>query len=638
MREARNPFRLRASEQIESDVVFLRLFGPAMLTSLRLAQQGVECFRIIRSAPGGGKTTLMRLFTPGPLKALCAHKEQMDFKELYGALHEIGVVDDQDPRLLGAMLSCSRTFADIADMGLERVKERHMFFALLDARLVLSGLRSLLSLRNCIFPNDLEKVRVSVPPTIGSQFQLSGSCDGRELYDWARTIEDRICSVLFSFDPPESIFPGHDSLIAPILLAASNVSIENRRRIEQVIFMLDDAHRLASWQRKDLIDLLVNLRAPTGVWVSERLEALEPDELIRSGATAGRDYADTVLLEDHWRRKRNDFPKLLANIADRRARSASDVGIDMFSGCLASTLDMVEWKGKLQKAQMETAERVEKLSKGRTTFGEWIDECRSKEGSLVEIALAWRGLEILIRRELRRHSQQEFEFAFDKEQYRRRDDASLRNAAEVFLSREHQIPYYYGFERLATLASSNVEQFLMLAGDKFEECVSLALIQKPTVLSAARQHDIAVLASKRLWEEIPRRAGEDVDRLLRAVVAFSEWFTFRPTAPNDPGVNGVAILMDDRRKLLDPSYLAKKPEHRTVADVVARAMQFNLLEPVLDYRCKGRLFMVLNLNRLLCAAHGLPLGRGLFKEQSLDTLSNWLQLGFQRPKETDTFC
>jgi len=31
MREPRNPFRLRNAEQIESDVSFLRLFGPGML-------------------------------------------------------------------------------------------------------------------------------------------------------------------------------------------------------------------------------------------------------------------------------------------------------------------------------------------------------------------------------------------------------------------------------------------------------------------------------------------------------------------------------------------------------------------------------------------------------------------------------
>ena len=231
--------------------------------------------------------------------------------------------------------------------------------------------------------------------------------------------------------------------------------------------------------------------------------------------------------------------------------------------------------------------------------------------------------------------QAEFDFELSAIEYEKQDDPALRNAAAAFLSRDHKIPYYYSLDCLVRLASSNIEQFVMLAVDEFEQSVSLALVQKPIALSTEQQHRIAVRASERLWDAIPRRAGKDVATLLRAIAEFSRWYTFRPTAPNDPGVNGVAILMEDREKLLDPEYLAKKAEHRAVADIVARAMQFNLLEPVLDYNCKGKTFMLLTLNRLLCAKFLLPLGRGLFKEQSLETLSRWLQSGFHKPKETE---
>ncbi|HEX8202526.1 MAG TPA: hypothetical protein VF590_18760, partial [Isosphaeraceae bacterium] len=55
----------------------------------------------------------------------------------------------------------------------------------------------------------------------------------------------------------------------------------------------------------------------------------------------------------------------------------------------------------------------------------------------------------------------------------------------------------------------------------------------------------------------------------------------------------------------------------------------NLIVPDLDYRCKGDVWMVLNLNRLLCVHYDLPLGYGLYKERPVATLCDWLD----RPHE-----
>src|ERR1035437_8477645 len=77
VRESRNPFRLRASESIEVDALFVRLFGPGALEQLKDTNP-LEGLHIIRSAPGGGKTTLLRLFTPGPLLHLHAQRAQDD--------------------------------------------------------------------------------------------------------------------------------------------------------------------------------------------------------------------------------------------------------------------------------------------------------------------------------------------------------------------------------------------------------------------------------------------------------------------------------------------------------------------------------------------------------------------------------
>ena len=124
---------------------------------------------------------------------------------------------------------------------------------------------------------------------------------------------------------------------------------------------------------------------------------------------------------------------------------------------------------------------------------------------------------------------------------------------------------------------------------------------------------------------------------MEGIAAFSRWYTFQANAPNDPGVNGIAISMSDREKLLSPAYLGKHPEHAIIAEVIASALAHNLLDADLDYKCKGERWMVLNLNRLLCVSYYLPLNYGKFKEKSLAEVLKWIRSGFVVPKGTSAF-
>src|SRR6267143_3314415 len=136
MREPRNPFRLRSSENIEIDSTFVRLFSPGVLDLLKGDER--LSTRIIRSAAGGGRTSLLRLFTPGPLLQLHAHRAQDEYVDLFGRMQDLGAVSDDGPRLLGILLSCDRNYAALADMDLERSREQRLLLALLDARLILA--------------------------------------------------------------------------------------------------------------------------------------------------------------------------------------------------------------------------------------------------------------------------------------------------------------------------------------------------------------------------------------------------------------------------------------------------------------------------------------------------------------------
>lgn len=210
-------------------------------------------------------------------------------------------------------------------------------------------------------------------------------------------------------------------------------------------------------------------------------------------------------------------------------------------------------------------------------------------------------------------------------------DASLNAAAELFIANEFKLPYYFGASTLAKLSSFNIQQFLQLAAELFEETVSSHVIGQPAALTVTRQENILNRASKKWWTQITERATHPtrVRMLLESIGVFARWYTDRPTAPNDPGVNAIAISMADRDRLLDPEWLKVRPEHRILAEVIASALAHNYLDAQPNYKCKGQLWLVLNLNRLLCVRYRLPLNYGLFKEQRLDELVKWMDKGFE---------
>lgn len=639
MRGVRNPFRLSTAESIETDADFLRLFGPGVLDLLPEGSTTGQLL-FIRSAPGGGKTTLLRVFTPSVLLSLLSLRSSEPHREIFSKLRQMDVVDDSGLRVLGTLLSCRRTFPSLDDLDLPRSRSDRLLRALLDARILLGALRTALEGAQLRYPDDLD--RLTLQP-LGSGESVPGlelPCSGSTARSWAEGLERMVCDAIDSLGPLDGLeVQGHDMLYSLAMLDASAIQVDSTAPAARWLVLLDDVHKLTNGQRKCLHATLVEGRHPTGVWVAERLEALSTDEVLATGALEARDYDGVVNLEDAWGKGqgRRSFAFAVGTIAERRARMAADVAggasdVGSFAGALDPGQDPIEHTARTNDAISVVRARLDEVARAHPRYSEWIRTRRTEEGSPREVLLGLRTLEILIERD-RRKAQMSLGFELPAADLVQRDASAVRNAAELFLAAEFQLPYYFGSECVANLGFQNVEQFLRLAGDLFEEVLGAALIRRNAVLSPERQEQLLMQSCATRLAELPRRAGRDVLRFLDAVGKYCRYETYRPNAPYAPGVTGIAISMSDRERLLDPTFLRGSDLHRRFADMLAAALSQNIFRAELDRSVKGGRYMVLYLNRIVCLKYRLPMGYGGFREKSLREFIGWMERGFSKKEE-----
>jgi hypothetical protein len=624
---------MRASEQIASESMFLRLFGPGVLDLLQDLNP-LASNLVIRSAPGGGKTSLLRVFTPASLVAVYVHRNLDEYRDLYAGLTQLGAVDESGPKLLAIMVSCSKSYAALEDLAIEPARRQRLFFALLNCRIILAGLRGALSLKELDYPDDLHRLSLQIDSDVDHQMDLPPNWGGRDVYEWAKGIETEIANSLDSLDASAPDAPGHENLLSLDLLQPSRISIEGERLVPSVIVMFDDVHQLASTQRTLLGKWLTGSRIQVPTWIAERLEALDANELLDQGAKQGRDYQEPArTLEKYWRQYPQRFEKIVSNIADKRAREARSIDVGSLEGYLTSGADTPSLESQMAVAAKTIQQRLFAKHSGSGRFQDWLESSGGFPNAPSAHAIAWKGLEILIERESKK-TQLAFDLPLTPNELARKDDSPVRAAAELMLSQEFGTPYYYGFARLVTLASSNIEQFLAVAGDLFEEVASAAVLGRLPQLSPERQHAIIKKTAQRWWEDDLMRAipmAADVRRLIESIGRFARWETYKPNAPYAPGVTGVSITMSERDALIDPGLTERRPDLKRLRDVLSVCIAHNILEFDLDRSQGYERRMVLYLNRLLCVHFDLPLQYGGWRPKRPDELAQWMSDGYRAP-------
>jgi hypothetical protein len=629
MRSYRNPFRYRTSEQESQQGLrrFLKTFGVGALDIL--PEHVWDRPVLIQSAPGAGKTSLLRTFAADALSEILARPQEL--AALHKRMSALGALGDGEVQTLGIRLALRRDYQAINDLRLDPEHSIKVFFRLLDAHLVREIASALITLRSDSDPHALS----ILPSAPGSDALLKIGGPGIPgMLAWAAHAHRELLAQLDSVLPPNlELLEGHHVPYAIRALSGARFIDDSRELSLKALVMFDDAQDLDPAQRLAVLEALADRELDLQRWLAERYQALSADEIVADeqpnrAYTPLRIESEARHMGEQRRRTRGrsrGFDRLLLDIGDLRASSVLYAEAEeerKFRTLLDTQIEADD--PRVSEAIDSLDERLDELTATSERYERWLAIAREKH--LYEGAIERRVVEILITRDLRREQGSLFAVVLSAEELKARRGSGLNEAAGLLLRHELKLPFYFGPERLAKLASENIEQHISLSGQLFEEMLARITLEETLALEPERQEMIVRRASETLWKEIPRRlaAGREIQQLLLNIAALCRENTYRPSVPYPPGPTATAISMRDRDKLLDPAWREQTEGAEQLFRALAGAIAHNLLASELDYNVKGERWMVLNINRLLCPRFGLALGLGGIRERPVETLCGWM--------------
>lgn len=619
--EQDNPFKYRHEDQIVKDPIFLKLFGTQII-DLIPHDSLMRKANIFVSTPGAGKSSLFRIFRPSSLSLIVNFHENEDYSELFKKLKERNVISESEVKLLGVYLSCARNYSDLEILDIDDGLKTKLFFSLICSRVILILLQGIIELHELSF-DDLNHIFVKFPSDAETLPHSPFPCDGKVLYDWASKIENAIYDYLNSYDETfDKSFAITNDLELLRALNPENITLNDKPIISHTLILMDDVNFLSKKQHNDLYKILQSHRMPLPIWLADRKESLQFVDLLPGND--GREF-NIIEIEKVFRQRGKAFENFARSVANKRAKSGI-LDITDFSMCLDNPMTSNEWKGVFSQIIPRIRARIEDKAIFTKKYNKWILEQEGFHGTEKEKAVGWRTLEISIERNHIGRQQQIIDSPIEIEVYNRSSDA-IGPAAEFLLCDDESLPYYFGFSRLATLASYNIEQFVELAGEFFEEIISKHYLKQSTQLKPQEQDQILKKIANKYWNDIPRSYtnGINATKLLEKIGKMAREQTIRSTAPYLPGVTGFAITMHQYYNINDEEIQKPKPEYSILADTIQTCIANNLIHPEYGYKQgQGTKHVVFQLNRLLCVYFRLPLGYGGWRSIRPDDVSHKL--------------
>lgn len=633
-----NPFSVGYNEGITDDKQFLALFEHSILEAVPWTTAFSKSLVYWLSAEGAGKSTILRIFTPSLLRTLASEDESNPLVKIL-MRDDIDALTSAGPRILGIQCKCTLSYAYLNDVVAEPNARKRLFYALLNSRVVLRGLKGYSESLDLRYPEQLGLLTYDfgedaegLPPDL----PIFGS--GAQLREWARNVE-RTCLeaidaglALQTHRPPQ-----HDFFAAQLIMDPRYWSTTANAPLPvRAIVMLDDGQDLTEEQREWLNESVTREREGCHVWVAQRLYALDTAAQF-AGADRGREF-DEIRLESVW--KEGNTPKqqrdYLIQIGAKRIRKGQ-VPIKEYRDILQERPDPPTAEGrKVRDKCVEVTPivnaRLREATRGTKRYDKWIMAASTKDGTAYEKLVELRHVEIIIERGLQSSQSALIDEAMPIEQLRDRMGADTRYAAQAFLAHEFGLPLYFGQETMAYLASNNVRQFLHISEKLYDEAIGRVVRQLDPAIPCTVQDDIVKSLADARWDEIGKKfiGGQDLRRLLEIMIQrLSDEFQ-RGTAPYPPAPVGISIPLDEYKALQDGRDLS--PSVAKIRELLSRCLSANLLS-VEDRQDKSEPVKVFFLNGLVLAKHRLPVSSRHFQPSRLDQLAEWYEKGYQNTKK-----
>jgi len=648
-----NSFRVRAAEFNRGrPSAFCHNFAVEVLDSLEPRHFDLPV--VLRSVPGTGKTSLMQVLSAPWLVEVV--RRPNDYEALVERLTSIGVLDPEGrPLISGALINLERDFSAILDVGAPDVAAERIFKRLVDARVLSAHLASARTLA-AVGTADMAPNRITLvippgrPDLSAILHELGGdsddSIDEETLHRWALETERVVRTLLFDLDPFDwdRTRTYSRDFVSFKLLEVAEIYVDGRGTGLRPVTFLDDLHRLRPQQREQIISLIESRAVTRGLWVAERIEVLNAEQLVgddtaivqaasRMRAEEGRDREVLDLAASTVAPRFAAYERMLKTVARNRAatdlQNYADTGVDFLQ--LLDENDEVDWAS----VEQDLTSRLERVGDAR--FVIWVDHllasAATRDKTESERIKDMRGGLSLIEAEQRKEQAELFlGLPFAPEDLDKRLTSSVREAALVALGREYpgSIPVYYGQRAFLALANHNVSQLLRVAADLFDVVLGAAANGRMSPAPTPRQqHRTIKTTSDRFWREIPSRLDEGVavQTLLQAAGQFAARMNEQRPTSYAPGISGFAMTMKELRTLLRPQSRATVPGGEELVSALAGAVANNYMTKLEDAP-RGALAerrVIFYINRLLCPQWGLPLGRGGYRTKSVHEIAGWMK-------------
>src|SRR3546814_4170216 len=114
---------------------------------------------VLRSSTGGGKTSRLSSFTPGPMLRVFRNHTREPYVEIFRQLQAVNAVDGDNIRAMGILIPCTNGYSELQAPEQDPAA-RGMFRALVNARIILRALRAICMLHGVEYPRDLGRLRI----------------------------------------------------------------------------------------------------------------------------------------------------------------------------------------------------------------------------------------------------------------------------------------------------------------------------------------------------------------------------------------------------------------------------------------------------------------------------------------------